>query len=216
MSGSSDSSSTNSSSDECSNNYDSCDEHLEGSNIGEDVAGGCYQNEPEYTKEEVKVMMKDNPHFSDSETDSDDSEAQSSRLENLAWCKCYECVIGDTFVLDECMCCHEFNLLAEKLETNKCITKHEDFKMLMLNPKVLEVSFVRHRRHKRIYKRITQMTNKQLRYTAYRQYTAWSHYFETLGKNVRVVVPSCVVKEIRNAFPEASGKYVGFKRFKDI
>ena len=165
MSDLSSSSSTNSSSDESDHHiyYNSYEEHSETSSEGEDVAGGCYENEPEYTEEEAKVLMKANASHSsptDSETDSDDSEAQSSRLENLAWCKCHECVIGDTFILDECKCCHEFNLLAKKLEVHKCVTQHEDFKMLMLNPKVLEVSFIRHRRHKKIYKRITKMTNK--------------------------------------------------------
>ena len=99
--------------------YDTFDSHNESSDSEtserEGVTGGCYNNEPEYT-EEAKILMKTlkNTDTSD-ETDSDDSEVQSSRLENLAWCKCYECVIGDTFILEECNCCHESNILAEKL-----------------------------------------------------------------------------------------------------
>lgn len=54
---------------------------------------------------------------------------------------------------------------------------------------------------------------RQYRYTAYYQYTSWTHYFEILGRDKRVVIPSCVVKEIKNTFPESiGGKYTGFKR----
>ena len=36
---------------------------------------------------------------------------------------------------------------------------------------------------------------------AYQQYTAWSHYFEVLGKRIRVVILSCVIKVICGKFP---------------
>lgn len=44
------------------------------------------------------------------------------------------------------------------------------------------------------------------RYTAYRQFVRWCWHF--LGKEVRVVLPSCVVDSIRKAFP--SQDYTGF------
>ena len=43
---------------------------------------------------------------------------------------------------------------------------------------------------------------RQLRFTAYRQFSAWSHHYESLGKGNRVVIPSCVVGRIRGEFPE--------------
>ena len=42
---------------------------------------------------------------------------------------------------------------------------------------------------------------RQLRFTAYRQFSAWSHHYESLGKGNRVVIPSCVVGRIRGEFP---------------
>lgn len=56
---------------------------------------------------------------------------------------------------------------------------------------------------------------RQLRFTAYRQYTAWVHYYEKLGKGKRLVIPACVVKKIRLMFPDPNDNYVGFKDFKD-
>ncbi len=46
------------------------------------------------------------------------------------------------------------------------------------------------------------------RLQAYRQFTCWIH--GKLGKGVRRVVPACVVKEIRNEFPNAADVYTGF------
>lgn len=45
------------------------------------------------------------------------------------------------------------------------------------------------------------------RYTAYRQFVRWIWVW--LGRRNRKVLPSCVVNEIRNAFP--SERYAGFR-----
>jgi len=47
------------------------------------------------------------------------------------------------------------------------------------------------------------------RLAAYRQFTWWAH--GSLGKKRRRVIPACVVKTIRETFPEDDGDYVGFK-----
>ena len=44
------------------------------------------------------------------------------------------------------------------------------------------------------------------RYTAYRQFVRWCWHY--LGKEVRVILPSCVVSTIRDTFPDQS--YTGF------
>ena len=54
----------------------------------------------------------------------------------------------------------------------------------------------------------------QMRFSAYRQYTAWIDYFEILGR-CRVVIPSCAVRVIRETYPEPNGIYTGFKHFVD-
>ena len=48
---------------------------------------------------------------------------------------------------------------------------------------------------------------RQYRYIAYRQLTTWCWGY--LGKHRRVVLPSCAVNKIREAFP--SDGYIGFK-----
>ena len=48
---------------------------------------------------------------------------------------------------------------------------------------------------------------RQYRFMAYRQLTAWC--WGWLGKNIRVVLPSCAVNKIRSSFPSVA--YAGFK-----
>ena len=47
------------------------------------------------------------------------------------------------------------------------------------------------------------------RLAAYRQFTWWAH--GALGKKNRRVIPACVVKAIRQEFPDETGQYARFK-----
>ena len=124
-----------------------------------EVSNAGYEYEPEFTEEEMKSISEQGHESSSSE---DNSDLDSSRLENLHWCKCRNCVIGLTFTVVECKCCQECTILDEKLQDIKCITQHKDFENLMLNPSVLELSFIRHRRYQNIYKTVTKMSNRQV------------------------------------------------------
>jgi len=119
---------------------------LEGATVG------CYDCEPEYTEEEVKKLK--------SSSESESSDCDSSRLENLHWCSCRNCVIGFSMTLQECKCCRESNILGEKLQDLKCITDHPDFENLMLNPSVLELSFIRHRRYQNCFQDFNKMNHR--------------------------------------------------------
>ena len=55
-----------------------------------DGVKGCYMNEPEYSEKEINRM-----NILVIENLSDNSE-DSSRLENLHWCYCFECGISLT------------------------------------------------------------------------------------------------------------------------
>ena len=48
-----------------------------------------------------------------------------------------------------------------------------------------------------------------MRYTGYRHYVRWIYGY--LGKDVRIPLPSCVVKAIKDKFPSNIDQHVGFK-----
>ena len=119
------------------------------------VEGYC---DPEYSKEELDQMgiyEKDQDEESD---ESEEEEADSSRMENLHWCTCGECSLMPSLI--ESKCCRECpNLLEDKLNQVKCITQHEEFSILCLNPIVLNTAFVQYRRKKNNYRLVKSMNN---------------------------------------------------------
>lgn len=82
-----------------------------------------YTHELEYTKKELKKQTQVNTsEYSSEEQD----ELKSTRILNLHWCKCKNCVVLPTF--HECKCCKEFKkLLGSLLASLECITQHEEF-----------------------------------------------------------------------------------------
>ena len=180
-------------------------EYFEDSN-SEGVDQLClYGNEPEYNDDEIQ-------NIDDSSGETDDSEEEmqldSSRLENLHWCTCKNCGIMPTLV--ESKCCKEFRgMLGDKLET--CITLNPHFPDMCLKKHILDAAYIQNRRYHGKFTDIKLISNKNYRFTAYRQYTAWVHYFERLGRGNRVCIPACVVQKIRETFPSEDGVYTGFK-----
>ncbi|XP_022181887.1 P2X purinoceptor 7-like [Myzus persicae] len=61
-----------------------------------------------------------------------------------------------------------------------------------------------------------QEENKTWRFICYKQYTSWVNSWIAMGKGNRVVLPSCVVRKIREEYPEQNGIYVGFKNSKKL
>ena len=62
------------------------------SSENDDDIKGCYMNEPGYLEKEINAMnILENENFSDN---SEESDLDSSRLENLHWCSGFECGIA--------------------------------------------------------------------------------------------------------------------------
>ena len=162
-----------------------------------------YQLEPEYTEEERRQMEEA-------------ASAQRREIENnprqndTNWYSCSKCI--SLPLPSECLCCRAFSLLDCQLERSDCIIDNTNFRIVCLNPVVLEtsyISFLRYKRHKGRAPDV--LANRQSRLMAYRQFVCWVRKGQPLGKKYRVTLPACVVKTIREEFPSPDGNNEGFK-----
>lgn len=107
----------------------------------------------------------------------------------------------------ECVCCQDVpkvwnmcqSLVTEGpgLEPASCITQHPGFLPICTNKYVLRTAW---KQYKQQYtESYDGPEHKQYRHIAYRQLARWCWGY--LGKEVRVVLPSCAVMCIRAHFP---------------
>ncbi|XP_064639803.1 uncharacterized protein LOC135501815 [Lineus longissimus] len=185
-----------------------CEEGAEGTeeNVEEgDWAIQPYMFEPEAEEEE------EHSDAADEEMAGDDGAGAAlvdhTVVEN--WCTCGSCQVLPT--RGECVCCRQVAEFGEKMEGLECFTRHEDFANACLNRTVLEIAWLQYRQQygKQAY---DGPLFKKLRHVAYRQVVRWTYGY--LGKDIRVVIPSCVVCNIRAVFPapglEENAYYQGF------
>ncbi|XP_061891649.1 P2X purinoceptor 7-like [Entelurus aequoreus] len=127
------------------------------------------------------------------------------RLQNTEWCTCHNCVNMETVA--ECVCCRELDAVARRMEEKRvetCIIDHPGFPSVCLDEWVLQTAYYAYQQQ---YGVLQQQQNERRRHTAYRQFVrfCWGY----LGKEIRVVLPACVVHKIRTTFP--SMDYTGFQ-----
>ncbi|XP_061908112.1 P2X purinoceptor 7-like [Entelurus aequoreus] len=127
------------------------------------------------------------------------------RLQNTEWCTCHNCVNMETVA--ECVCCRELDAVARTMEEKRvetCIIDHPGFPSVCLDEWVLQTAYYAYQQQ---YGVLQQQQNERRRHTAYQQFVrfCWGY----LGKEIRVVLPACVVHKIRTTFP--SMDYTGFQ-----
>lgn len=121
----------------------------------------------------------------------------------------------------ECLCCSEIDcVLAKNNEAVEvegldgppvCITQHPGFSAVCLNRWVLQTAWFQ---YKQQYADAYEgLDHKQTRHIAYRQLARWC--WELLGKQIRVVLPSCAVCCIRaHSPPPGTEDYFVFEGFR--
>ena len=110
------------------------------------------------------------------------------------WCKCGCCRLMETET--ENKCCDRVN----------CVTKMHSFSNICLDRDILEVC-IKSRCDFRSDE--FDFSMESFRKAGYRQFVMWR--FGKLGHGNRRVVPSCVIWAIRDSFPSAIGRYMGFR-----
>lgn len=135
-------------------------------------------------------------------------EQEESRTMDSSWCLCGRCAVMPTAT--ECICCKELEAVRGKLGESDgvhCITQHGRFSAMCLEPEILRpVLVLLH--DARCSTLQEPISNRAYRLCAYRLFTSWIH--GRLGAHTRRIIPSCVVRSIRNKFPDDNGVYTGF------
>ena len=158
--------------------------------------------EPEYEDYE------DRPSPPDSD-DSSEGEAAAvqlpERMQDTTWCSCMCCSVMPSVL--ECLCCREIGK-GELMSGEACISTTERFQTICLDTDVLTINLLM------IHDTLTMgplqrpIPTRSLRLAAYRAFVYW--VWGKLGHKNRRPIPACVVKSIREAYPEPSGVYEGF------
>lgn len=120
-------------------------------------------------------------------------------------CQCGNCQRLNR--VQECVCCSEIDCVVAKnneaveaeglAEPPVCITQHPGFHAVCLNRWVLQTAWYQYKQQ--YHEAYEGPPHKQNRHIAYRQLARWC--WGILGREVRVVLPSCAVCCIRAHFP---------------
>ena len=130
------------------------------------------------------------------------------------WCICGKC--EDVAKTTEAVCCHTSGaskLLSQAVSIYKedapyqCIIEHPSFKLNCLAPEVIVESW---KGYKHFYgdKCCEGPVHKRNRHVAYSN--AVRLFYNIVGRNCRIVLPSCVVAAITAEFPAPDSSYTGY------
>ena len=122
-----------------------------------DFASGCYNNEPEYSQEEIDKMKEKNGTVSEQGGSKEDD----TRLGNTTQCTCKKCKFYENMKIQSCRCCQEdAPLLGVKLENIECVTQNAGVAILCLRKPGLETAIIRTRRYNKKFRDISVFTKK--------------------------------------------------------
>lgn len=115
----------------------------------------------------------------------------------------------------ESVCCKESEYMYKLRGGAECIKYHTSFEGTMLNIDTSQtarlIMLSQRVEPQYVIDNVQETNNRTYRIVAYRQFVSWVNAWTSLGKSQRKVIPSCIINEIRERYPEQGGHYVGFK-----
>lgn len=124
-----------------------------------------------------------------------------NRLTGSEWCNCGKCSVMTT--PKGCICCRELSAMKNHADECgvQCITGNTDFQSVCLNREVLKCAWLQLNDFGvSLGNNVIQMDNRAFRFCAYRQFAIWTVVL--YRKDVRKIVPSCVVMKIKELYPD--------------
>ena len=154
--------------------------------------------------------------FNEYDTDDDEMGAVNKEAKPLRrlkqdpreWCTCENCSVMESEM--ESYCCRESTLIADTVigqSEKTCVTLVNIFRKTIEDEDILKLQATSLQDVKRNVD--GTIRPEGLRYTAYTTFLQMCS-LRFCGKGRRCVLPSCVVKRIRNLYPSPAGKYKDF------
>jgi hypothetical protein len=167
-------------------------------------------DDPLYNEDELTQMHEEGSDYRSGSEATDDESLQEI---NCEWCKCTNCDLISTNIKRVCCCTN--TIISDKKGDLLCISLHDNFNNLVMNKDallMLKEDLLKTYKHDSDKKKmINSNKNETFRYLTYRQFIKWVNAGKKMAKGRRMIIPSCVVTRIQEAWPEASGIYKGFK-----
>ncbi|XP_040294285.1 P2X purinoceptor 7-like [Bufo bufo] len=156
----------------------------------------CFQTDPVWAPGEERPGPEPDP---------------DKRVNNVTWCKCHNCSPRNS--VTESVCCCELEVLEHLVTGNlTCVSEHVEFQSRCLDQETLVTCMISQTMP---YRRAIDYNKPNcLRLAAYRQFTTWIYAY--LRKYVQIPIPSCVIRTIREKFPDPEGRYTGFRYYQDV
>ena len=166
-----------------------------------DNGNNAFAFEPEYPENEIQERLR--AYITERDNIENVENVSAEPVEN--WCRCENCVEMEN-VMERVCCQSSSDIIGDKMRYKTCITLTDGFRDVCLNNNVLEAA---HGTWRNFTEEPIEISNKSFRFIAYRQYISW--IFVWLGKDIRKVIPSCVVNTVRNTFPAHDNADVPYK-----
>ena len=171
-----------------------------------DYGSNGFSFEPEHSEEVVQALLSQNDTQDQPEENVDFDIDHEVPVTVDQWCSCENCIEMENDFERECCRTNAEQIVGDRFGVERCISRTEAFRDVCLNTNVLEAGIGAWRS---FTDEPLQINNRSYRFIAYRQYISW--IFGWLGRDVRKVIPSCVVKKIRTTFPAEDGVYIPFQ-----
>ena len=134
--------------------------------------------------------------------------------QSLDWCASGKCSLC---LQEEAVCCHDRPEILDFMNSDKgCITDEPFFQAQLSCEEGLQYnrliysSIIRDDSERQKYLEKV-FDNGMIRHLCYRSFLVLVNRGQPLGRNVRVVLPQCVLSRIRQHYPSPNGQYTGFK-----
>ena len=151
----------------------------------------------------------DPEHFSEVEAEMEMTEREAL----IDWCSCGQC---SPCPIIEAVCCNDRPDVRDFIPVDgDCITNQAFFQGQLLSEdglqynRVLYASTISDFDARRKYLE-RDFDNRMRRQLCYRNFVIFINKGYPIGRGNRVVIPRCVVTQIRRQYPDAEGHYVGF------